>query len=81
MATLPVKLDDTYEETMQRISNQTSDDASLARNVLLWICLALRPLSLVELQHALAAMDIEGDDELEDEDLPDGQILISVCAG
>ena len=78
---LPIELDKTYEETLHRISSQTADDAFLAQTVLLWISQASRPMTLQELQHGIAAMDLEERTELDDEDLPDGDILVSVCAG
>ena len=71
----------TYEEALQRINDQNKDDALLAENVLLWVTYASNPLTLGELQHAFAAMDLVDETELDDEDLPDGDILVSVCAG
>ena len=81
LQTLPVELYRTYDETLQRIDDQNREDSSLARNILLWVSHALKPLTLKELQHAVAAMNLVGDYELDEEDLPDSQILISVCTG
>ncbi|KAL8787605.1 MAG: hypothetical protein Q9195_007693 [Heterodermia aff. obscurata] len=81
LQTLPVELNRTYEDAMQRIDDQSKEDSSLARDVLLWVSQALNPLTLKELQHALAAMNLAEDKELDQEDLPDSQIVISVCAG
>jgi hypothetical protein len=68
-----------YEEAMRRIESQNSDDKQLAERVLLWITFALKPLTLKELQHALAVEPDETD--LDEEDLPDEELLASVCAG
>jgi ankyrin repeat protein len=76
---LPKELDDTYEEAMQRIESQDEDDVKLAEGVLSWISFALRPLTIGELQHALA---VEPEDtDIDEEALADEDILISVCAG
>ena len=78
LQTLPIELYRTYDEALQRINDQNKEDSSLAKKVLLWVSHALNPLTLIELQHAVAAMDLDEENEV---DLPDGQILISVCAG
>ena len=81
LANLPSALNETYEETLRRIHSQNSDDVLLAERVLSWISFSVRPLTVSELQHAVAIMDHEADRTLDDEDLPDEDILISVCAG
>ena len=78
---LPVELYRTYEETLQRIDDQNKEDSSLAKKVLLWVSHTLNPLTLIELQHAVAAMTLAEENELDEEDLLDSQTLISVCAG
>jgi len=50
----PKGLKDTYEDAMRRIKEQTADDVELALGVLSWISFVVRPLSVEELQHALA---------------------------
>ncbi|KAI9780621.1 MAG: hypothetical protein M1816_002782, partial [Peltula sp. TS41687] len=76
---LPQELNSTYEEAMERIRGQAEDDRKLAERVLSWIIYAMRPLSVEELQHAVAIEP--GMTELEDEDLTDREFLASVCAG
>ena len=76
---LPKSIDDTYDEAMARIDQQNKDLKDLANNVLLWISCARRPLSLKELQHALAVE--EGQTSIDSGDLDDEEILISVCVG
>jgi len=64
---------------MERICNQDEDDAQLAKRTLSWISYALRPLTVKEIQHAIAVEPSEK--ELDEEALPDEELLISVCAG
>ena len=55
LLSLPDKLDAVYEEKMNRIINQTPRrNANWAKEILYWIIGTKRPLSLKELQHALA---------------------------
>ncbi|MAD82255.1 MAG: hypothetical protein CL912_04770 [Deltaproteobacteria bacterium] len=68
-----------YNEAMERIISQLKDQAELAIQVLSWITCAKRPLSTAELQHALA-VEI-GEPQLDEENLPDVDDLVSVCAG
>lgn len=76
---LPEKLNDTYHEAMQRIYDQDRDDVQLAKRVLSWISYASRPISVVELQHALAVEP--GRSNLDEDAIPPEDFLISVCAG
>ena len=66
---------------MQRIGDQSEEDVRLAKNVLAWIYYAVKPLTIDELRHALGTSDLEGDNEINEEDLTDGEILVSICAG
>lgn len=64
---------------MGRVEGQVKDQEELAKQVLSWIACAKRPLTTLELQHALA---IEvGDSELDEENLPHIEDMVSVCAG
>ena len=76
---LPPELDESYEQTIERIKGQGKDYSELAMRVLLWVSNAVRPLSPVELQYAIAIQP--GMTELDDEDLDDQDLMISVCAG
>ncbi|RYO96852.1 hypothetical protein DL765_011425 [Monosporascus sp. GIB2] len=68
-----------YDHTMKRINGQQSGPRKLAKQILLWITCAKRPLTTSELQHALA---VElGKPELHEENFPSIQAMISVCAG
>ncbi|KAJ6447150.1 rRNA processing domain-containing protein [Purpureocillium lavendulum] len=69
-------LDEAYNETMERINAQALGFRRLANKVLWWITCARRPLTTLELQHALA---IEvGDLELDKSGV---ERMVSVCAG
>src|SRR5579862_4271607 len=79
LAALPRGLDATYDEAMRRIRGQNHAEARRAEQVLSWISYALRPLTLIEIQHALA---VEPEDADFDEDAaPYEGVLVSVCAG
>lgn len=64
---------------MTRIEGQVKDQKELAKLVLSWITCAKRPLTTSELQHALAVDP--GDSELGEDNLPQLEDMISVCAG
>lgn len=76
---LPEGLNDTYDETMKRIDSQHPDHATLARKALYWIFYAFRPLTVLELQHALAVET--GDSSLDCDNIPEEELLLSVCNG
>ncbi|KAF8851267.1 ankyrin, partial [Acephala macrosclerotiorum] len=71
--------DRAYDEAMERITGQDPDSKELAENVLSWITCANRRLTTSELQCALAVE--VGDQELEEENLPQIRDMVSVCAG
>jgi hypothetical protein len=72
-------LEQTYEQTMERINFQEAESKSLATGALSWITLALSPLRRRELLHALA---VRANTFKFDKDyLPDLEDLISLCAG
>ncbi|CAJ2510411.1 Uu.00g051140.m01.CDS01 [Anthostomella pinea] len=68
-----------YSDAMERILGQVRDHSELAQLVLSWIACAKRPLTTVELQHALA-VEI-GEPELDQDNLPDTDDLVTVCCG
>ena len=79
MTVLPEGLNDTYDETMDRINCQHTDQATLARKVLSWVFYASRPLTMLEIQHALAVET--GDENLDEDNMPEEGLLLSVCNG
>jgi hypothetical protein len=72
-------LDSAYKEAMERIQGQVADSQELAKQVLSWIACAKTPLTTLELRHALA-VEI-GEPELDEENLPEVEDMVSVCAG
>ena len=64
---------------MERIQGQVADSHELAKQVLSWIACAKTPLTTLELRHALA-VEI-GEPELDEENLPEVEDMVSVCAG
>lgn len=79
LESLPDDLNVTYDEIWERIKAQNPDDADLAKKVVYWVFHAMRPLTVRELQHALA---VEPDDtSLDGDSIPDEDLMVSVCAG
>lgn len=82
---LPTTLKETYNRIISRImSHSSQDDTVLALRVLSWIALSFRPLSVVEIQHAIATIEKPvgvAHDRVGDDELPDVNIILSVCAG
>ncbi|KAJ7270974.1 ankyrin repeat-containing domain protein [Mycena rebaudengoi] len=76
---LPEGLEHTYNEAMDRIDAQNKDDREIARRTLVWVANTKRPLTVSELQEALAidpdskALNVDG--------LLDIEIILSVCVG
>ena len=79
LETMPTTLDATYDEAVRRIESQTDDDKELAFLVLSWVSYASRPLTIEELRQALAVEPEET--ELDDENMPDQDTILSICAG
>ncbi|MCJ1381040.1 hypothetical protein MMC17_004149 [Xylographa soralifera] len=75
----PRELDENYKKIMERIEVQRPDDSTLAKQVLLWIVCARRPLSLLELQHALA-VDLM-DSDFNPKKIVDKDTILSTTAG
>jgi ankyrin repeat protein len=71
--------DSAYEDAMKRIEGQIPEKEKLAKQVLSWITCARRPLTMLELQHALA---VEADEtELDKENFSEIDDMVSACAG
>ena len=76
---LPKGMNQTYDEAMKRIQQQDEEDRTLAYRVLSWIVFAYRPLSVEELQCALAVSP--GMSRLDLDEFVLGGRLTSYCAG
>ncbi|OAL45456.1 hypothetical protein IQ07DRAFT_661532, partial [Pyrenochaeta sp. DS3sAY3a] len=72
-------LDSAYSDALTRIEGQLHGDQILAKNVLTWITFAKRPLTTAEICCALAVEP--GEAELDPENKPDVDDIVSVCAG
>jgi ankyrin repeat protein len=72
-------LNSAYGGALQRIEGQLENDCKLAKDILSWITLAKRPLTTAELCCALAVEP--GEAELDPENKPDVDDIVSVCAG
>lgn len=72
-------LSSAYKSTVERIKCQQRGFRDLAQKVLSWITYSQRPLTVIELQHALAAEF--GDTELDSDNIEDEDLIVSVCAG
>ncbi|KAK3299913.1 ankyrin repeat-containing protein [Chaetomium fimeti] len=68
-----------YDQTMARIMGQEQGFRDLAKGALSWITCAERPLTTVELQHALAVE--QNASELSEDNFPGIKLIVSVCAG
>ncbi|KIM27885.1 hypothetical protein M408DRAFT_310306, partial [Serendipita vermifera MAFF 305830] len=79
LSNLTKDLGTAYEKTLERIDNQEPPERTLAWRVLGWISHALRPLSMRELQEALAIE--QGSTSIEEDALVNANIITSVCAG
>lgn len=77
--TLPTELEKIYELALERIQHQSADGWEIATKLLSWVVYAYRPLTLSEIQHALAVN--EGDDHFEESEISDADILLNVCGG
>ncbi len=62
LESLPLRLEETYRDTLTRIEKQPRGDGTLAISILRWISHSKRPLLVDELCHALA---VEWDDDEE----------------
>ena len=71
--------DRAYSDAMERIEGQLSGEVELAKEALLWITCAKRPLTTTELQHALAIK--VGQVEFDESNKSDVDDIVSVCAG
>lgn len=76
---LQTALRQAYDEALERIDQQSPDQKGLARNALEWITCAKRPLTRLELRHALSVKS--GDTVFDPDNFRDVDSIISVCAG
>ncbi|CAG9999075.1 unnamed protein product [Clonostachys byssicola] len=77
--TNPDAYSEAYEAAIERIESQKGDRLKYAKKLLSWVSLAKRELSVSELRHALAVKPDARD--LDKDDIPDLQDVVSFCAG
>ncbi|RXW16981.1 hypothetical protein EST38_g8870 [Candolleomyces aberdarensis] len=79
LETLPTSINDLYRHTLKRIDAQSEPEVLLAKRAILWLVYAPVPLSMNQLQHALATnLDLgifDGDDIVR------GEFIFDVCCG
>jgi ankyrin repeat protein len=68
-----------YHAAMERISTQGRGSSDMAKKILAWILCAHRPLSTLELLHALAIEP--GDKEIDEDNILETEQLLMICAG
>jgi ankyrin repeat protein len=68
-----------YDDAIERIKNQLPGEYELAKKTISWITYAKRQLTTKEISHALAVE--AGESELDEDNIPDTEHMISVCAG
>jgi ankyrin repeat protein len=71
--------DSAYKDAMERIEGQLADEEELAKQALSWITCAKRPLTISELEQALAVEISES--QLDIENLCRVEDIVSICAG
>ncbi|KAF5021013.1 hypothetical protein F66182_6944 [Fusarium sp. NRRL 66182] len=81
LRTLPASLNATYSDALERIYRQAPEAVGLAEAVLFWVLCAKRPLTILELQQLYATEGLPEDSALEEDDLPDADILTGACGG
>ena len=72
-------LEHAYTKVIERIEGQQTSFRNLARKILLWITHVKKPLTTLELRHALAVE--VGEPKLDEDNLTSTDLMVSVCAG
>jgi hypothetical protein len=68
-----------YHAAMERIFAQGKGSSKMAKKILAWILCANRPLSTLELLHALAVE--REDSEIDEDNIMEAEQLLTICAG
>ena len=71
--------DSAYEDAMTRIFVQGEGSSKMAKKILAWILCAHRPLSTLELLHALAIEP--GDTEIDEDNILEVDQIFTICSG
>jgi ankyrin repeat domain-containing protein 50 len=79
LKTFPLKIEDVYLQSWDRILKQNEEHISLAKAVLVWVINAARPMTLDELERAIATCPDTY--RFQPDRLVPGATLISLCRG
>ncbi|PYI11146.1 ankyrin, partial [Aspergillus sclerotiicarbonarius CBS 121057] len=79
LSTLSRDLGDAYDKTFEAITHQSQSQQKLAFDALLWVASSYRPLSALELRHALATR--VGDDDWDIDDVSPLGLIVKSCCG
>ncbi|KAJ7581669.1 ankyrin repeat-containing domain protein [Mycena floridula] len=79
LALLPKKIMNSYDDAMSRIKAQGEAEYELACQIFYWLAYAKQPLSIAELQHAVAVSDDMT--EMDFDAIVDVDMLTGICAG
>ncbi|KAJ7028117.1 ankyrin repeat domain-containing protein [Mycena alexandri] len=79
LKTLPKTLNNSYDDAMKHIGEQNEESRAIAHSTLTWVANAKRPLTVLEIQTALAVEP--GTKSLDEDNILDMEIILSVCAG
>lgn len=75
----PEGYDQAYDDVMHRIDQRDYGTKHFAYQILSWIVGTRRPLSVLELRHALGIET--GESDMDEDNLPDADDMLSACAG
>ncbi|KAJ7600190.1 ankyrin repeat-containing domain protein, partial [Mycena floridula] len=78
---LPEDIWRSYDNAMLRIDAQGETDSNLAYHIFYWLSCSKRPLTVPELQHAVAVSSNPEMTDMEQEAIVDIETLTDVCAG
>ncbi|KAJ7582131.1 ankyrin repeat-containing domain protein [Mycena floridula] len=79
LAKLPDTIHISYDETMHRINSQDETCVQMANQVFKWLVYAKRPLTMLELRHALA-ISLEST-QINPKAITAAEILVEICGG
>jgi len=79
LSTLPHELNTAFNDAMRRVESQESEQRTLGLQILGWVTHVFRPISVKELQHALAFDPSES--SLDEEAILEGHSITNLCGG
>ncbi|KAJ7589255.1 Pfs, NACHT and ankyrin domain protein [Mycena floridula] len=79
LASLPKGIMDSYDDAMARIRSQGREQYKLACQIFYWLAYAKEPLSIKQLQHAVAVSNDMT--EMDPDAIVDVDLLTGICAG